>query len=353
MRILITGGCGFIGSHLVRYLLKQKNSYEILNIDALTYAGNKSNLSDVKNLDNYSFSKVNIRNRQKIRSIFNNFRPSYVLHLAAETHVDRSIDNPGDFLQTNIIGTSILLEEAERYRNTLDRDQGDRFRFVYISTDEVFGSLKNANYKRFDENSKLLPNSPYAASKAAGDLLARAWFQTYGLPVMEINCTNNYGPFQFPEKLIPMVILAAINSEPIPIYGKGDNLREWIYVEDFVASIFQVMLNGKPGESYNVGSGDVISNITIANKICYAMDKLSVDPKHKSYSNLIEFVDDRPGHDFCYAVDSDKIRNKLGWCSDVSLDEGLKKTVSWYVNNRNWWEPLRKNVYAGERLGRL
>lgn len=352
MRILITGGCGFIGSHLVRHMLKQ-NACEVLNVDSLTYAGNKENLLDVENSENYHFINANIRDRVKFREIFNSFRPSCIFHVAAETHVDRSIDGPDEFIQTNVVGTSILLEEAEYYRKTLEVTEANHFRFIHISTDEVYGSLKNILDKPFVENSPLRPNSPYAASKAAADHLTRAWFKTYGLPVITINCTNNYGPFQFPEKLIPMIILAALDGNPIPIYGKGENLREWIYVEDVVSAIFQVMSKGLPGESYNVGSGDVISNLEIANEVCSVMDILLAKSKYRPHQNLIDFVEDRPGHDFCYAVESSKIRNGLGWSPQVTLDEGVKRTVSWYLNHRGWWEPLRKRIYTGERLGNL
>ena len=352
MRILITGGCGFIGSHLVRHLINQ-NNFEVLNLDALTYAGNEANLSDIQNQDSYSFVNSNIRDRTAINEIFSSFRPNCVFHLAAETHVDRSIDSPDEFIQTNVVGTSVLIEEADRWRNSLSAEERDTFRFVHISTDEVYGSLESGSAKPFVETSPLNPNSPYAASKAAADHLVRAWFKTYGLPTITVNCTNNYGPYQFPEKLIPMIIVAALEGKAIPIYGQGENLREWIYVEDFAQAIFQLSQKGVPGETYNIGSGEVIPNIEIAHKVCDIMDKLESKSEYLPHRDLIEFVEDRPGHDFCYAINSTKARNLLSWQPKISLDDGLQRTVSWYLANQNWWAPLREKKYSGARLGQL
>ncbi len=343
MKILITGGAGFIGSSVVRQAIAQ--GHEVVNLDCLTYAANLDNVASVADQPSYTFLKADIRNRDAIDQAFATHRPDAVMHLAAESHVDRSIDGPGDFIETNINGTYNLLEAARAYWTANDKPA--EFRFHHISTDEVFGSLGENGL--FTEDTPYAPNSPYSASKAASDHLVRAWHATYGLPVVLSNCSNNYGPFQFPEKLIPVVILNALRGHQIPIYGKGENIRDWLYVEDHADALLTVLLKGKTGDSYNIGGENEVTNIDLVKMICTILDKKR--PHNHPYSDLITYVTDRPGHDMRYAIDPTHIRNELGWRPSVTLNEGLEKTVQWYLDNENWLDNLRQRQGVGERLG--
>jgi dTDP-glucose 4,6-dehydratase len=346
--IFVTGGAGFIGSALIRYLLKYTDS-RIINIDKLTYAGNLSSLKDIENHPDYYFEKEDICNYGAIETIFDRYHPDTVMHLAAESHVDRSIDGPAEFLKTNITGTYVLLEVALKYWRNLTSGDKDGFRFVHISTDEVYGSLHSKDY--FHEDTPYKPNSPYSASKAGSDHFVRAWYHTYGLPTIITNCSNNYGPYQFPEKLIPVVILNALKGKSIPVYGKGENIRDWIYVDDHVNALCTVAAKGKVGETYVIGSRNEQRNLDVVKKICGLLDDLVEKPIVSKYESLLEFVDDRPGHDFRYAIDPSKIENNLGWKSHFSFDEGLRHTVKWYLNNINWCENILNGSYRLERLG--
>jgi len=346
MRVMVTGGAGFIGSALVRHLVGTVGA-EVLNIDKLTYAGNLASLSSVENAANYRFLRADICDRAAMQEAFASFRPEIVMHLAAESHVDRSISGAGDFIQTNIVGTFSLLDAARGYWDGLEAEAKSAFRFLHVSTDEVYGSLGDDGL--FEEVTAYDPSSPYSASKAASDHLAIAWHRTYGLPVVVSNCSNNYGPFHFPEKLIPLIILNALEGKPLPVYGNGANIRDWLYVEDHARALFTIASRGRPGEKYNVGGRNERRNIEVVERICAILD--SVFPGKEAHSRLITNVTDRPGHDARYAIDATKIETELGWKAEENFDSGIEKTVRWYLDNEWWWRPLRDNVYSGERLG--
>jgi dTDP-glucose 4,6-dehydratase len=346
-RFLVTGGAGFIGSAFVRHALAA-TGHDILVVDKLTYAGNLDSLASVKDHPRFKFVHADIADAAKMRAVLADFQPDVVLHLAAESHVDRSIDGPAAFVQTNVIGTFVLLQQALAYWRTLPTAKAERFRFHHVSTDEVFGSLDADG--SFNEDSPYRPNSPYSASKAASDHLVRAWHHTYGLPVVISNCSNNFGPCHFPEKLIPLTILNALEGRPLPVYGKGENVRDWLYVDDHARALLLIAERGRIGHGYNVGADCERSNIAVVRAICALMDELapdSVGPRGR----LITFVADRPGHDLRYAIDARKIRTELGWVPQETFESGLRKTVAWYLTNRSWWERIRSNVYRGERLG--
>ena len=345
MRVVVTGGAGFIGSALVRYLVLERGA-EVLNIDALTYAGNLASLREVENKANYQFLKADICDRAAIERAVADFRPDRIMHLAAESHVDRSITGAADFIQTNVIGTFTLLEVARGYWSALDHAARDTFRFLHVSTDEVYGSLGTKGL--FTEQTPYDPSSPYSASKASSDHLAKAWQRTYGLPIVVSNCSNNYGPYHFPEKLIPLTILNALAGEPLPVYGKGENVRDWLYVEDHARALDIIAERGRVGETYNVGGRNERRNIDVVRSICDVLDQLA--PANRPRAELIEFVTDRPGHDARYAIDASKLENELGWRAEENFDTGIEKTVQWYLENGWWWAPLRTK-YAGERLG--
>jgi dTDP-glucose 4,6-dehydratase len=346
MKLLVTGGAGFIGSAVVRHFAGQ-SSVNVVNVDALTYAGNLDSLIAVAQAPNYTFVEADICDRNRLTRIFREHRPDAVMHLAAESHVDRSIDGSADFIRTNIQGTHTLLEVARAYWSELDKSYKERFRFHHVSTDEVYGELGEEG--AFTEETPYAPNSPYAATKASSDHLVRAWHRTYGMPTIVSNCSNNYGPFQFPEKLIPLTILNALEARPLPVYGRGENVRDWLYVGDHVAALDLILREGKVGDTYNVGGGAEMKNIDVVRTICSLMDELS--PKSRPHAELITFVTDRPGHDFRYAITADKINAALGWRPSETFTSGLRETVAWYLANRNWWERIRSGVYRGERLG--
>lgn len=347
-RYLITGGLGFIGSNLIRKLSNLEN-ISICNIDKVSYSSSKEALKGIE-IKNYEFKKINIVNTRKVTQIINEFKPNYIIHLAAESHVDRSIDNPDDFIQSNIIGTYNLLEGAYKYWKKLRKSKKNSFRFIHVSTDEVYGSLSRNQYP-FTEHSNYYPNSPYSASKASSDHLARSWFQTFSLPVIITNTCNNYGPWQFPEKLIPLVINKCLNNKSIPIYGKGKQIRDWIRVEDHISGLLKVIEKGKVGEKYNIGANSELSNITVVKTICEYLDK--VRPlSGKSYKTLIKFVKDRPGHDHRYAIDNKKIL-RLGWKPSYEWKQGIQDTIDWYITNYSFLESKTKSIYPGERLGKL
>ncbi len=348
MRILVTGGAGFIGSALVRHLVKKVGA-EVLNVDKLTYAGNLASLKEIEGASNYRFLKADICDLPKMSEAMNGFQPDRIMHLAAESHVDRSISGAGDFVQTNVMGTFSLLEAARRYWNALPADRKEAFRFLHVSTDEVYGSLGDEGL--FEEATAYDPSSPYSASKAASDHLAIAWHRTYGLPVVVSNCSNNYGPYHFPEKLIPLIILNAMDGKPLPVYGQGVNIRDWLYVEDHARALDLIASRGRPGEKYNVGGRNERRNIDVVNCICGLMDELR--PQAKAHADLITFVTDRPGHDARYAIDATKLETELGWKAQENFDSGIERTVRWYLENEWWWQPLRQGVYSGERLGVL
>lgn len=345
MRILVTGGAGFIGSALVRQLIGL--GHAVLNVDSLTYAGNPASLADLATSPFYRFVKADISDRAAMDAAFTEFRPLLVMHLAAESHVDRSINASGAFIHTNILGTFTLLEVARNYWAALPEPARAQFRFLHVSTDEVFGSL--AADGLFTEASPYNPSSPYSASKAAADHLVRAWGRTYGLPVMVSNCSNNYGPRHFPEKLVPLTIINALEGKPLTVYGDGSNIRDWLFVEDHARALWLIATRGQPGETWNVGARSEHTNLDVVERICALMDILA--PKNHPHSALITFVADRPGHDQRYAIDASKLERKLGWKPVESFDSGLRKTVEWYLGNESWWRPLRKHVYSGERLG--
>ena len=343
MKLLVTGGAGFIGSAVVRHALRK--GYEVVNLDALTYAANLANVESVSNFDGYVFEKADICDRAALDDILSRHQVDAILHLAAESHVDRSIDGPAAFINTNITGTYTLLEAARAYWAARGRPDG--FRFHHVSTDEVFGSLGKTG--KFTETTAYDPRSPYSASKAASDHLVRAWGETYGLPILMTNCSNNYGPFHFPEKLIPVVILNALHGEPIPVYGKGENVRDWLFVEDHADALLTVLEKGEIGRSYNIGGENEARNIDIVRTICSLLDARR--PRAAPHADLITFVDDRPGHDLRYAIDPSRIRDELGWRPSVTLEQGLEKTVDWFLANEDWWRPLLDRDGVGKRLG--
>jgi len=341
--VLITGGCGFIGSNFVKSLLATDTGYYPIILDSLTYAGNKNNLDNLHN-DSYAFIEGDICDKTLVTSLFEKYHFQGVFHFAAESHVDRSIDGPQTFINTNIIGTYNLLDVARLYYNN-----DPSFKFIHVSTDEVYGDLGDGGY--FTENTPYNPNSPYSASKASSDHLARAWHRTYGLPVVITNCSNNYGAFQFPEKLIPLMIINCLGWKPLPVYGDGNNIRDWLFVDDHCSAIKAVYENGTIGETYNVGGNNEIKNIDIVITICTILDDLHPSDNGKSYSELITFVKDRPGHDFRYAINAKKIQNELGWFPRESFETGIKKTVEWYLENEHWWKKIQDERYNQERLG--
>ncbi len=347
-KILITGGAGFIGSNLVRWCL-QHTDFSILTLDKLTYAGNLASLGEFLNHPRHTFVQADICDAPAVQSIFAQHRPDAVLHLAAESHVDRSIDGPGQFVQTNIIGTFNLLEAARKL--WLDRkDAAAPFRFLHVSTDEVYGSLDSTS-PPFTESTPYDPHSPYSASKAASDHLAKAWFHTYGLPVLVTNCSNNYGPCQFPEKLIPVVILRALRGDSIPVYGRGENTRDWLYVDDHASALMTVLAKGTPGQTYNIGGNNEQRNLDLVGQLCSILDQLKPRPDAKPYANQITFVTDRPGHDLRYGIDPAKIRRELGWAPQEDRQSGLRKTVQWYLDNQAWCQAVLSGNYQMQRLG--
>jgi dTDP-glucose 4,6-dehydratase len=345
MRIVVTGGAGFIGSAVCRFLIGQ-TEHEICNVDKLTYAGNLDSLRDVSDSSRYRFVQADICDRESIERVFVDFAPQAVIHLAAESHVDSSIEASSEFIDTNIVGTLNLLEASRRHLARGNRIGTDTFRFLHVSTDEVYGSLGPEG--RFVETTAYSPNSPYAASKASADHLACAWYATYGVPTIVSNCSNNYGPYHFPEKLIPLAILNGIEGKPIPIYGDGLNIRDWLYVEDHARALYCILTRGKPGEKYNVGANSERTNLAVANAICDSLDRLR--PVGAPHHRLITRVEDRPGHDRRYAIDARKLQRELAWTAEVTFEAGLDATVCWYLENEWWWRPLRQR-YGGERLG--
>jgi dTDP-glucose 4,6-dehydratase len=347
MRVIVTGGAGFIGSALVRHLVLEKN-YEVLNVDALTYAGYMPSLKAVEGKPNYRFLHANICDGPTMEQAIAGFRPDRIMHLAAESHVDRSITGAADFIETNVIGTFTLLEAAKDYWAGLDGPAKEDFRFHHVSTDEVYGSLGQEGL--FTEETPYDPSSPYSASKASSDHLVMAWQRTYGLPVVVSNCSNNYGPYHFPEKLIPLTILNALAGERLPVYGRGENVRDWLYVEDHARALDLISERGRVGETYNVGGRNERRNIDVVRRICTVLDELM--PANRPREELIEFVTDRPGHDARYAIDATKLETELGWRAREDFDSGIEKTVQWYLDNEWWWRPLRER-YAGQRLGLL
>jgi len=347
-RFMITGGAGFIGSAVVRHLI-ETSAHEVCVVDKLTYAGNLDNLVCVAGDPRYQFKQADICDARAMRQICESFRPDTIMHLAAESHVDRSIDGPRAFIETNVMGTYVLLQSARDHWQNLNLTEQARFRFHHVSTDEVFGSL--GPHGLFQETSPYQPNSPYSASKAASDHLARAWHHTYGMPAVVSNCSNNYGPYHFPEKLIPLTILNALEGKPIPVYGDGGNVRDWLYVEDHARALVQVALRGEPGESYNVGGASEATNLEVVRRICRLMDEMAPDKARGSHERLIVYVTDRPGHDQRYAIDAGKIKRELGWEPRETFATGLRKTVRWYLDNPHWWQRIRSGVYRGERLG--
>ncbi len=351
MKFLVTGGAGFIGSAVIRHLIND-TQHAVVNVDKLTYAGNLDSLISVSDSDRYAFEQVDICDAEALKRVYEAHQPDIVMHLAAESHVDRSIDGPGDFIQTNIVGTYTLLEQARSYWMGLDADKKSKFRFHHISTDEVYGDLEGTD-DLFTETTPYAPSSPYSASKASSDHLVRAWQRTYGLPTLVTNCSNNYGPFHFPEKLIPLVILNALDGKPLPVYGKGEQIRDWLFVEDHARALLTVATQGEIGETYNIGGHNEKKNIEVVRTICDILDQ-KVPPANtpfKSYRELITFVTDRPGHDHRYAIDASKIASELGWKPQETFETGLEKTVQWYLDNKAWWTAVLDGSYHMERLG--
>ena len=347
LKVIVTGGAGFIGSALIRYLIRETDA-EVMNLDKLTYAGNLASLREVETSPRYHFTRADICDGAAVRRIFREFRPDAIMHLAAESHVDRSIDGPLEFVRTNVLGTATLLDAALGYWRELPEERKQAFRFQHISTDEVYGSLGATGL--FTERTPYDPRSPYSASKASSDHMVRAWHHTFGLPVLLSNCSNNYGPYHFPEKLIPLVILNALDGKKLPIYGKGENIRDWLFVEDHARALWLIDRKGKVGETYNIGGRNERTNLQVVQAICRILDELR--PKTSgSYADQITFVTDRPGHDLRYAIDADKLRSELGWEPREDFDSGLRLTVKWYLENDWWWRPIREGKYSGERLG--
>lgn len=353
MKLLITGGAGFIGSAVIRHIIRDTQD-DVVNVDKLTYAGNLETLREVSDNPRYAFEQVDICDRKEIDRVLAEHQPDVIMHLAAESHVDRSIDGPAAFIETNIVGTYTLLEAARKY--WLNRaNNKETFRFLHISTDEVYGDLphpdltENAEDQLFTEDTPYAPSSPYSASKASSDHLTRAWMRTYGLPVLITNCSNNYGPYHFPEKLIPLIILNALEGKPLPIYGKGDQIRDWLYVEDHARALYTVVRHGKAGETYNIGGHNEKQNIEVVQTICDILQELQ--PQNQSYRELITHVQDRPGHDMRYAIDASKIQKELGWTPEETFESGIRKTVEWYLNNLDWCQRVQDGSYQRERLG--
>lgn len=353
--ILVTGGAGFIGSAVVRHLINDTD-HTVINLDKLTYAGNLESLTTVSDSNRYFFEKVDICDADEVKRVFTTHQPDIVMHLAAESHVDRSIDGPGEFIQTNVVGTYTLLEQARAYWSKLEGDKKDGFKFHHISTDEVYGDLphpdeveEGTELPLFTETTPYAPSSPYSASKASSDQLVRAWLRTYKLPTLVTNCSNNYGPYHFPEKLIPLVILNALAGKDLPVYGKGNQIRDWLYVEDHARALVVVALNGEIGETYNIGGHNEKQNIDVVKTICTILD--DVKPKSTKYAEQITYVTDRPGHDMRYAIDASKIQKELGWTPQETFESGIRKTVEWYLNNEAWWKAVLDGSYQGERLG--
>jgi len=351
MKYLITGGAGFIGSAVIRELINNTD-HEVVNVDKLTYAGNLENLESIAESERYSFEQVDICERDALEQVFKQHQPDVVMHLAAESHVDRSIDGPSDFIQTNIIGTYNLLEVARSYWAGLNNSKKENFRFHHISTDEVFGDLEGTD-DLFTEKTAYAPSSPYSASKASSDHLVRAWQRTYGLPTIITNCSNNYGPYHFPEKLIPLMILNALEGKELPVYGKGNQVRDWLYVEDHARALIKVVSEGVVGETYNIGGHNEKQNIEVVQTLCELLEELAPNKPNgiNEYSDLITFVKDRPGHDVRYAIDASKIENELGWSPQETFETGLRKTVIWYLNNQKWWQRVQDGSYQRQRLG--
>jgi len=350
--ILVTGGAGFIGSAVCRFIIQHTND-RVINLDKLTYAGNLLSLSEIAASDRYTFVQADICDREAVEHIFDQFKPDLVMHLAAESHVDRSIDGPGEFIQTNIVGTYSLLEAARKYWKLLSAEQAQKFRFHHISTDEVYGDLHGTD-DLFTESTPYSPSSPYSASKAGSDHLVRAWHRTFGLPVVVTNCSNNYGPYHFPEKLIPLMILNALAGKPLPVYGNGNQIRDWLYVEDHARALYKVVTEGVVGETYNIGGHNEKQNITVVREICKLLEELAPEKKQtglKNYADLITYVTDRPGHDVRYAIDASKIEKELGWTPQETFESGLRKTVSWYLQHESWWSSVLNGSYRLERLG--
>ncbi len=344
---LITGGCGFIGSNFVRFILEREPEATIINLDKLTYAGNIHNLDGISN-SRYHFVHGDICDSELVAKLFNDHQFDGVVHFAAESHVDRSIDGPAEFVQTNIVGTLNLLEQSREYFN---KEEKSNFRFLHVSTDEVYGTLGDKG--KFFESTPYDPSSPYSASKAGSDHLARAWHRTYGLPVLVTNCSNNYGAYQFPEKLIPLMIINCLHRKPLPVYGKGENVRDWLFVTDHCEAIHTVLTSGQVGETYNIGGNNEIKNIDVVLTICSLLDEMSPREDGSKFSKLITYVQDRPGHDFRYAIDATKINQELGWSPKESFETGIQKTINWYLNKQQWWQAIQDNTYQQERLGML
>lgn len=349
MRILVTGGAGFIGSAVIRHIIENTH-HHVLNVDKLTYAGNLESLQSIEKSERYQFFQTDICDQVELEKIFENFQPNVVMHLAAESHVDRSIDGPATFIQTNIVGTYSLLEAARKYWLSLTAEVKESFRFHHISTDEVYGDLEGT-MNLFKETTPYAPSSPYSASKASSDHLVRAWHRTYGLPTIVTNCSNNYGPYHFPEKLIPLVILNALDMKPLPIYGKGDQIRDWLFVEDHARALYQVVTTGAVGQTYNIGGHNEKQNIEVVKTICNILDELKPQANGQKYESLIKFVEDRPGHDLRYAIDAGKIEKDLGWKPLETFETGIRKTVEWYLNNLDWSRRVQDGSYQRERLG--
>jgi len=345
----VTGGCGFIGANFIQYLLKKTKPKSVINLDKLTYAGNQKNLADFEQDPRYIFVHGDICDAELVSRLFTEYQPNYIINFAAESHVDRSIDGPAEFIQTNIVGTSVLLQESLKYYSTLKGKESERFQFHHVSTDEVFGSLSESGF--FTEETPYDPSSPYSASKASSDHLVRAWHRTFDLPVLISNCSNNYGPYQFPEKLIPLMILNCLEEKPLPVYGTGENIRDWLYVEDHCDAIYTILQKGTIGETYNVGGNNEIKNIQIVEVICDVLNDIHPAGSGKSYHELITFVKDRPGHDFRYAIDASKLKKEIGWEPKESFNTGIQKTIEWYLKNEEWWKTIQENTYKQERLG--